>query len=369
MKMLTAMRLAAPLWAALALAQTRQVTLVKNFPTNYGTNGFDISWADNSTQKYYLADRTNNAIDLVDAATDTFLGFIGKGQYTGTKPCPGQPKDLRHCAGPNGVVTDDQGHVWAGDGAGNIIEADASETGEKALRNRPAGGGALAFVDSSGKQSGEIVVDAHPESFQLGKNGTRVFINLPDKKEVQVADVVNGTTVGRWPTTAATTCFPMALDEAHQRLFLGCRTPARLLVLDTASGKTVASPEVVADTDDIFYDAARSRVYVIGGQGFIDQLQRRTPIITTGWRATLYRRAREPAFSSPTGTAVRCSAPPGPARIRDPGVRAEVKFSSPRTESFTLSTRRPPLKQNRNSISSASLFTSTHSPRARFSLP
>lgn len=117
------------MWAAFALAQTRQITLVKGSPTNYGTNGFDISWVDNSTQKYYLADRTNNAIDLVDAATDTFLGFIGKGQFTGSNPCPAQPKDLRHCAGPNGVVTDDLGHVWAGDGAGNIIESDATKPG------------------------------------------------------------------------------------------------------------------------------------------------------------------------------------------------------------------------------------------------
>jgi hypothetical protein len=149
--------------------------------------------------------------------------------------------------------------------------------GEKALRNRPAGSGALAFVDSSGKQNGEIVVDAHPESFQLERNGTRVFINVPDKKEVQVADVVKGTTVGRWPTSAATTCFPMALDEAHQRLFLGCRTPARLLVLDTVRGMTVASPEIVADTDDLFYDAARGRVYIIGGQGFIDVFEQKDP--------------------------------------------------------------------------------------------
>jgi DNA-binding beta-propeller fold protein YncE len=149
--------------------------------------------------------------------------------------------------------------------------------GEKALRGRPAGSGALGFLDTNGKQAGEIVVDAHPESFQLEKSGTRVFVNVPDKKEIQVADVVKGTILGRWPTTAATTCFPMALDEAHQRLFAGCRMPARLLVFDTASGKTVASPEIVSDTDDLFYDAARSRIYVIGGQGFIDVLQQKDP--------------------------------------------------------------------------------------------
>src|SRR5579872_836264 len=86
--------------AAAAMAQTPRIELVKRPPVNYGTNGFDISWVDNVTGRYYLADRTNNAIDLVDADTDTFLGFIGKGQYTGSRPCPGKPKDVRHCSGP-----------------------------------------------------------------------------------------------------------------------------------------------------------------------------------------------------------------------------------------------------------------------------
>lgn len=147
--------------------------------------------------------------------------------------------------------------------------------GEKALRGRPQGSGALGFLDANGKQTGEIVVDAHPESFQLEKNGTRVFVNVPDKKEIQIVDVGKEITVGRWPTTTATTCFPMALDETHSRLFAGCRAPARLLVVNTINGATVASPEIVGDTDDLFFDAARNRVYVIGGQGFIDVLQQK----------------------------------------------------------------------------------------------
>ena len=79
MKTLSIIALLSTMVATKALAQTGQISLVKASPTNYGAYGFDISWVDNSTQKYYLTDRTNNAIDLVDAATDTFLGFIGKG--------------------------------------------------------------------------------------------------------------------------------------------------------------------------------------------------------------------------------------------------------------------------------------------------
>ena len=43
----------------------------------------------------------------------------------------------------------------------------------------------------------------------------------------------------------------VALDEARHRLFVGCRQPAKLLVIDTTSGKQTASLEIGADTDDI----------------------------------------------------------------------------------------------------------------------
>ena len=73
MRITATLVLASAILASSICAQTRQAILVKGTPTNYGTNGFDISFVDSVTQKYYLADRTNNAIDLVDAATDTFL--------------------------------------------------------------------------------------------------------------------------------------------------------------------------------------------------------------------------------------------------------------------------------------------------------
>jgi hypothetical protein len=130
--------------------------------------------------------------------------------------------------------------------------------GEKALRNRPAGSGAPAFVDSSGKHSGEIVVDAHPESLQLEKNGTRVFINVPNKKEVQVADVVNDG--GPLANHRADDLLPHGVGRSAPTAVSWMPEPARLLVLDTVNGKTVASPAIVADTDDLFYDGARGRM-------------------------------------------------------------------------------------------------------------
>jgi hypothetical protein len=66
----------------------------------------------------------------------------------------------------------------------------------------------------------------------------------------------------------------MALDEPTARLFIGCRRPTKLAIVDTKSGSFVASADIVGDTDDLFYDEARRRLYVIGGEGFIDVLGR-----------------------------------------------------------------------------------------------
>ncbi|MCE5306842.1 MAG: hypothetical protein LLG20_04315, partial [Acidobacteriales bacterium] len=132
------------------------------------------------------------------------------------------------------------------------------------------GDGALALLDPNGKAIGEIALDGHPESFQIEKAGTRAYVNVPDRKQIEIADLTKNKVVSKWPVTSALKNYPMALDEPHHRLLIGCRAPARMLVLDTDTGKQTASVEIVGDTDDLFLDAARRRVYVIGGQGFVD---------------------------------------------------------------------------------------------------
>jgi hypothetical protein len=69
----------------------------------------------------------------------------------------------------------------------------------------------------------------------------------------------------------------MALDDANKRLFVGCRVPAELVVLDASSGRIVASLSTIGDADDIFYDPARRVVYVIGGEGAVEVFRQRDP--------------------------------------------------------------------------------------------
>ena len=64
----------------------------------------------------------------------------------------------------------------------------------------------------------------------------------------------------------------MALDDANKKLFVGCRLPARLVILGTTSGRIVPSLSTVGDSDDIFYDPGRHLVYVISGEGAVEVL-------------------------------------------------------------------------------------------------
>jgi DNA-binding beta-propeller fold protein YncE len=165
------------------------------------------------------------------------------------------------------------------------------------------GRGALRMIDTASEQAaGEIKLPAHPESFQLEKKGSRIFVNVPDAHQVAVVDQQKRAIVAKWDTGSAAANFPMALDEGNQRLFVGARKPAVLLVFDTASGKVVANLTIGQDTDDIFFDSARKRLYVICGEGRVDVFSQESPdrYVSAGSTQTAPR-ARTGLFVPETG--------------------------------------------------------------------
>jgi DNA-binding beta-propeller fold protein YncE len=140
------------------------------------------------------------------------------------------------------------------------------------------GASAIAAINASdGRRLSEVKLAGHPESFQLERSGSRVFVNVPTARHVAVIDRLSMTLVATWPVTDAESNYPMTLDDVDRRLFVGCRRPAKLIAYDLSSGKPVTAIEIVGDTDDLFFDSTRRRVYVSGGQGYIDVLQVKDP--------------------------------------------------------------------------------------------
>lgn len=139
------------------------------------------------------------------------------------------------------------------------------------------GKGALRFLDAvSGQSSGEVRLAGHPESFQLERNGSRAYVNVPNARHIAVVDRDSAKVTATWKVTDAKAHYPMALDEDGKRLFVGARSPAVMLVYDTTSGELATRVAICGDTDDVFFDAERKRVYVVCGEGKVEVFSKAT---------------------------------------------------------------------------------------------
>lgn len=138
--------------------------------------------------------------------------------------------------------------------------------------------GAIAAVDAMTNQrlDEEYKIGGEPESFQLETSGPHIYVNIPDLQQIAI---INRQTkeITRWPLTGLRKNFPMALDEADHRLFVGMREPARLAIFDTTAGHMVAALPSAEDPDDLYFDAEHKRIYVPGGEGLIYVFQMSDP--------------------------------------------------------------------------------------------
>ncbi|MDD5595428.1 MAG: YncE family protein [Candidatus Omnitrophica bacterium] len=222
----------------------------------------------------------NNALEIIDLKS-------GKSIHT-----------IKGLSEPQGVIfVSESNKIYvsnAGNGECNIFDANSFsliktiEFGEDAdnMRYDPAtrhiyigyGSGGIGIVDSvNDKRLGDILLSAHPEAFEFETQGTRIFINIPSSREIIVADYKKTGVENHWQLKNTSENFPMALDEANQRLFIGCRNPEKLLVLDTLSGKVTYELALDSDADDIFYDAKNKRLFISCGEGFIDVIEQKGP--------------------------------------------------------------------------------------------
>jgi DNA-binding beta-propeller fold protein YncE len=132
------------------------------------------------------------------------------------------------------------------------------------------GSGGIAKLDTAtDKILQEYPLPGHPESFQIQARGQLILVNVPTANIVEVINGSSGLSVYNYTLKANSANYPMALDEAHARLFIATRSPSQLLVFDTSTPflRSVANMTIAGDPDDIFYDLAHGLIYVSCGQG------------------------------------------------------------------------------------------------------
>src|SRR5882724_2014418 len=258
----------------LALNACAQSSLqpIRTIPLPDFAGRIDHMAVDTQGHRLFVAALGNNTVEIVDFESGKQLHTIsGCSEPQGLAFVPKSNLLFVANGGSDEIKIFDAGKFQLLKTIGSLSDADNVRYDANSNRVYVGfGSGALGAIDPATQtQTASIPLDAHPESFQLEQNGNRIFVNVPNAHSVAVVNRGQKSVVAKWPLESARANFPMALDEANHRLFVGCRSPAQMLVLDTTNGKIVAQMEIPGDTDDIFYDAALKRIYVSGGEGFV----------------------------------------------------------------------------------------------------
>jgi len=139
--------------------------------------------------------------------------------------------------------------------------------------------GGIAMIDpKTDERVGQVYkTEGHPESFQVEASGGHIFVNVPDAGDVVESFDRKTGAMTKWPLKGLRSNYAMALNEEDHRLFTITRKSPMLVVLNTETGNEVARLRAAGECDDVFFDVARKRIYVIGAEGFISVFEQKDP--------------------------------------------------------------------------------------------
>ena len=266
--------------AAVSAQETVAIQLKRTIPLSGVVGRIDHFAFDPVGDRLFVCALGNNTVEVVD---------LGKGERSRSITGLGAPQGAAYLPELGRLfVANDKGgicKIYGGRSFEAVGELNLSNDADNVRYDEESkkiyvgfGSGGIAIVNAQdGKQIGSIELGAHPEAFELEKNGPRIFVNVPNARHIAVIDRQKGQVITTWKTDAAFENFPMALDEANHRLFIGCRLPSQLVVLNTDSGEIVAKISISGDPDEVFYDGKRHRIYTICGSGKIDIIEQTDP--------------------------------------------------------------------------------------------
>ena len=249
-------------------------------PENMAQGGFDHAAAHAGTSQLYVAHTSNDAIDVIDCATDQYLFSI---------------PNLTGVAGA--LVSEEGGLVFTSnrgeDTVGLFAVGDESHLSKIAVGIRPNG---LSFDPKRGLLLAANVGDPDiPNSFTVsildverramihsipvpGRTRWTIFdqdsgcfyINIADPFQIVVIESADPTAITRRMEIPAKGPHGLDFDPGTNRLFCACDA-GKLFALDAASGRILLEADLSGTPDVIFFNPALKHLYVaVGDPGLID---------------------------------------------------------------------------------------------------
>jgi DNA-binding beta-propeller fold protein YncE len=280
------------------LEQTGEVKL----PVHDKPGGFDHAAVHGPRGRLYVAHTANDAVDMIDCATNLYLGSIpGLGGVAGALVSeehdlvftsnraentvgmfsPSQEEALikvKVGLRPNGLAYDASRRLLLAANVGDparpgFFTVSAVDVSTRAM---------IADVPVSGRTRW-VIFDPESGCF---------YVNIADPPQIAVIEATKPSVVARTLSVPATGPHGLDLDAATSRLFCACDGKT-LVVLDARAGAVLAHAELAGVPDVIFFNRERRHLYVaIGEPGLIevfetDQMRRLETVRTEAGAHTL----------------------------------------------------------------------------------
>jgi len=264
---------------------------------------FDISWVDQATGRYYLAEAGNAAVDVIDAENDLYLGRITGFHGLGL---PDDPCGAIEGMGPNGIVVTPNSQLWADDAHGTVKVFDLNKAEPPFSNVMPIATistGANCRADEIGfdpkdhliivgnpeeKPPYASIISSDPPYTVLGKvpfegargfeqplwdpelKGGRMLATVPGMGETSKVVVFN-LKDPKSPSIEATyptgNCGSGLVLGPSQHLLVGCGGGKPLIVIDALTGKMLAAVEGTKGADEVWYNPGDNSYYAPAGFG------------------------------------------------------------------------------------------------------
>ena len=260
---------------------------------------FDISFVDPNRGLYYLADRSNASLDIIDTRTNTVIAQVGG--FAGVQNDPATGKPSNDFSGPDGVQAVGANEVWVGDGNSTVKVLDIESQTIVATISTALEGQAA----DQAKRADEMAYDPRDQILVVANNAaTPPYITListqPDDRrvlghvvysdsmgvEASVYDPANGliyinlTQLGADPNIGAVSVVdPRQIKEVgrfpitgcngaglvlgpRQQLLIGCSLTNNSQVISARDGTLLAEIPQVSGSDEIWYNPSDGNYYL-----------------------------------------------------------------------------------------------------------
>jgi DNA-binding beta-propeller fold protein YncE len=261
------------------------LTLRQTIPLPGVTGKFDHFAFDPAAKRLFAAATGNHSVEVIDLTTGKVQQSIGG---------LGKPHGLAWVASTNSLYVADgtlaqllvyksssgsqlelAGKLKLSDDADDMVYNEAKHLLFIGHGGSDAANPArVAVVDIADlRLVANIPVATHPEALEIDPQGQRIFANIAESSEIAVIDGSGKAITDQWKLTKAADNVPLAFDAEHHTIYVACRKPATLIAVDAVSGKEISSVSTGSGADDLFYDPASRRIYVICGAGEVDVYQ------------------------------------------------------------------------------------------------